>query len=382
MGGIIKEGKAEVLPIRKPVDKEGKEDPSPKDDVFYKHKPAQGAADLPAVHTWEDDLPRVEPKANQVVRVFCGIWNLHGKKAPADLTRWIITKPRHHVYVVGTCECERSLEQSMFYASKARWEKQVQDYLGEDYKMVGNQTLGAVHIMVLLHKYIWRYCWETKVAQVATGFCNMATKGGTQVSMKLGRTSFLFNSVHLAAHQNEMKERTRHLERILMSSPLRAKEGSGVHKEYDRVFFMGDLNARVNASRAEVDEWLAKRQLEKCLEKDQLTPLLNGKGSDDMKGLWPDFEEAPITFPPTYKFDAQTDAYDTSTKKRIPSWTDRILWKRDPAIRCLAYDSVRSLQTSDHRPVIGQFEVAIDVDNWAGPEVPDRPPQSSVCSIQ
>jgi hypothetical protein len=36
------------------------------------------------------------------------------------------------------------------------------------------------------------------------------------------------------------------------------------------------------------------------------------------------FEE-PITFKPTYKFDDNSDQYDTSKKHRIPSWTDRIL---------------------------------------------------------
>ena len=39
------------------------------------------------------------------------------------------------------------------------------------------------------------------------------------------------------------------------------------------------------------------------------------------------FEEAPITFMPTYKFDADTDVYDSSEKRRIPSWTDRVLYR-------------------------------------------------------
>lgn len=37
------------------------------------------------------------------------------------------------------------------------------------------------------------------------------------------------------------------------------------------------------------------------------------------------FVEEQIRFPPTYKFDVNTDTYDTSKKARIPSWTDRIL---------------------------------------------------------
>lgn len=75
------------------------------------------------------------------------------------------------------------------------------------------------------------------------------------------------------------------------------------------------------------------------------------------------FEEAPIHFPPTYKFDPNTEHYDTSSKLRIPSWTDRILWKVNPAagmhraVEVLHYGSVPEIKVSDHRWAGGAYVV-------------------------
>ncbi|RKP16822.1 DNase I-like protein, partial [Rozella allomycis CSF55] len=65
------------------------------------------------------------------------------------------------------------------------------------------------------------------------------------------------------------------------------------------------------------------------------------------------FQEAQITFPPSYKFDAGTDNYDTST----PSWCDRILWCKNDDVENLSYQSHPSLKMSDHKPVSASFNI-------------------------
>jgi hypothetical protein len=38
------------------------------------------------------------------------------------------------------------------------------------------------------------------------------------------------------------------------------------------------------------------------------------------------FEEGEICFPPTYKYDKNAKCFDTTSKRRCPAWTDRILY--------------------------------------------------------
>jgi hypothetical protein len=103
-----------------------------------------------------------------------------------------------------------------------------------------------------------------------------------------------------------------------------------------------------------------------------------------------DFNEAPINFYPTFKLDithrvshynqehpplvsSQSSPaliesgvvrYDSSHKQRVPSWTDRILWKsRDikKKVDVLLYTShMNVVGFSDHRPVTGCFLIDFD----------------------
>jgi inositol-1,4,5-trisphosphate 5-phosphatase len=72
---------------------------------------------------------------------------------------------------------------------------------------------------------------------------------------------------------------------------------------------------------------------------------------------FPYYSEARITFPPTYKYDLNSDQYDTSEKARIPAWCDRVLRKGDN-IRQIHYNDA-PLRFSDHRPVYATFQVLV-----------------------
>ena len=44
----------------------------------------------------------------------------------------------------------------------------------------------------------------------------------------------------------------------------------------------------------------------------------------DSGAAFPGYEEGPILFRPTYRYDVGTDEYDTSEKARIPAWTGEL----------------------------------------------------------
>jgi hypothetical protein len=59
---------------------------------------------------------------------------------------------------------------------------------------------------------------------------------------------------------------------------------------------------------------------------------------------------------PTYKFDKGTMEYDTGSKKRVPAWTDRILFNsKNELVQLIEYQSVPSVSFSDHKPVFAVF---------------------------
>jgi hypothetical protein len=131
--------------------------------------------------------------------------------------------------------------------------------------------------------------------------------------------------------------------------------GGDITKAFRHVFWAGDMNYRINGTREVVDKLLEKDMHAVLKSNDQLSLAM--AATDCFRG----FTEGPLAFRPTYKFDKKSDLYDTGKKQRIPSWTDRVLYKEYPAAgakgagreeaRLVNYASATEIKTSDHRPV-------------------------------
>ncbi len=118
----------------------------------------------------------------------------------------------------------------------------------------------------------------------------------------------------------------------------------------DATVLFGDLNYRINATHGMIKYMIHHGLVQNMVECDQLYALRK------TQGILSDFAEGEINFAPTFKFVEGADAYVISDT-RIPSYTDRILYKSKlaNALKLEAYDSNNELKASDHRPVFAQF---------------------------
>jgi hypothetical protein len=197
---------------------------------------------------------------------------------------------------------------------------------------------------------------SVQLSNVGTGLGGMGfNKGGIAVRLELGGASWLFLNCHLAAGQSKASSRNSDWKKIVSRLQF---EGGQKGMECTYVIVMGDMNYRIESPGLSEEELrLALEPLRSgaaagyvpnsLLQADQLT-IEKAKGN-----VFVGFEEEPITFAPTYKYDENTDNFDTSAKQRTPSWCDRVLWRTHESITPVrgSYNSCTSLKGSDHRPV-------------------------------
>ena len=145
------------------------------------------------------------------------------------------------------------------------------------------------------------------------------------------------------------------------------------------LIWLGDFNYRLTLGETDAKSLIEKKEYAKALQYDQLTAQRLARKA------FGGFEEAPINFHPSYKYDPGTDTFDSrfsfsllpshlflplflgssfflslivSEKRRAPAWCDRILWRAGDKLENLTYTCHMDLKTSDHKPVSAVFEAS------------------------
>ncbi|KAJ2687497.1 Inositol-1,4,5-trisphosphate 5-phosphatase 1 [Coemansia sp. RSA 1285] len=236
----------------------------------------------------------------------------------------------------------RVWEQVLTAEINSKYKKAMGDRADGEYALVSSEQLVGVAVLFFAHDTIIPRIHNVQMAKCKTGFAGMAgNKGSVAMQLTLDDTSICIVAAHLAAGTSNVSERNADFHTIRTGT--RFRYGRTID-DHDYVFWLGDLNYRIDLPNDQARSLVGKGQLPSLMMYDQLsTQMAAGR-------VFKGYTEADIDFMPTYKFDPGTSTYDTSEKMRIPSWTDRIMY-RGQDVRVLAYYR-DEICFSDHKPVL------------------------------
>ncbi|VDK88573.1 unnamed protein product [Litomosoides sigmodontis] len=317
---------------------------------------------------------KMEMVENVPLTVWVGTWNVNGGKNFSDIAfrnqtnlgDWLF--PQHFpglsgggsitpdIYVVGLEEIIDLNASNIVSASTTNqraWALGLREALSKrnKYILLGCEQLVGVCIFVFIKPSLATSVRDVSINSVKTGMGGATgNKGSVAMSLTIYSTTFCFVCSHLAAGQNEVRDRNEDYMNALRK--IKFSQGRDI-LSHVVVFWLGDFNYRIVLSRTEVEAAIKSGNMVELSRYDQLSQ------QKAMGEIFKDFEEGPLTFAPTYKYDTFTDDYDTSEKCRVPAWTDRVLWRETDGaniVELLSYDRIE-LKTSDHRPVCALFRV-------------------------
>lgn len=312
-----------------------------------------------------------EYTSSQTINIWVGTFNLNGKTNGLndDLSAWLCPNVEKslqlpEIVAVAFQEIVELTPQQIMQTDPYRrqqWEDAVRETLnknaqqrgGEDYVMLrGGQLVGA-SLSVFVRVSVLPFIKNVEGAMKKTGMSGMAgNKGAVAIRMEYADTSICLVTAHLAAGFANYEERNQDYRTI--SNGLRFQRNRSI-EDHKTIIWFGDFNYRIGIGNERARQLIDAGDLGTLYENDQLNlQMVHGK-------TFPHYSEKTPSFLPTYKFNLNSDVYDTSEKARIPAWCDRILTRGDN-LRQIHYDSA-PLRFSDHRPVWGLFQCTINVVN-------------------
>ncbi|OAX42254.1 DNase I-like protein [Rhizopogon vinicolor AM-OR11-026] len=296
--------------------------------------------------------------------------------------------------VLGFQEIDLSTEALLYATSTVRedaWVAAIFAGLGEKgilYEKLASKQLVGMLVIAIVKKSRLSCFGDITLSATGAGIMGlMGNKGATAIRMSYTPSApeispspivFTFVNAHLAAF-DEMVERRNfdfhELSRRLVFYPADGldsdtnaemetpRKATGLF-ESDVLFWMGDLNYRIDLADGDIRELLSSSStadnVPLLLKYDQLKAAITSEKA------FVGFSEHAITHMPSYRYASNGNmsgdalGYD---RKRKPAWTDRILHTRAPyvSVRSSSYRSHPKITMSDHRPVSADFHLTLSI---------------------
>lgn len=311
-------------------------------------------------------------------------WNVGSATPPDDITSLLglnVGDGNTDMYIIGLQEVNSMINKRLKDALFTdQWSEVCMERLSPfGYVLVTSQRMQGVLLLVFAKYFHLPFLRGVQTETTRTGLGGYwGNKGGVSARMSVYGHTICFLNCHLPAHMENSDQRMEDFESILQQQQFEGQAATGV-LDHDVVFWFGDLNFRIDDLEMQVvKSAIDNNKFSILWEKDQLNM------AKDSETVLEGFQEGPLKFPPTYKFDVGTNTYDTSGKKRKPAWTDRILWRlratapagagKRGSISGLTsgakvtqhnYRSHMEFTVSDHKPVSSiftlQFPYKVDI---------------------
>ncbi|XP_050770238.1 phosphatidylinositol 4,5-bisphosphate 5-phosphatase A [Gymnogyps californianus] len=331
-------------------------------------------------------------------RITVVTWNVGTAMPPNDVTSLLHLNTGEtndaDVIAIGLQEVNSKINKRLKDALFTdQWSELFMDVLSPfHFVLVSTVRMQGVILLVFAKYYHLPFLQDIQTDCTRTGLGGYwGNKGGVSVRLSIFGHMVCFLNCHLPAHLEKAEQRKEDFATILHMQQFEGRAASGI-LDHDLVFWFGDLNFRI--------ESLDIRFVKYAIDSNILSQLWEKDQLNIAKSTWPvlsGFQEGPLNFPPTFKFDVGTNKYDSSAKKRKPAWTDRILWKiKSPSVGLgaggrrpsrgvlsvsqLCYCSHMEYTVSDHKPVAAIFAVQFAskadkppveiyvADEWSRPE--------------
>ncbi|KAK2974091.1 hypothetical protein RJ640_020447, partial [Escallonia rubra] len=267
-------------------------------------------------------------------------WNMNGQVAYEDIEKLVGRDRRFDLLVIGLQEVPRN-----------NIPRLLEKALVETHILLGKAVMQSLQLYVYGPRNSESFIKELKVDKHAVGGCGGLIgrkKGAVAMRINYKGIELQFISCHLSAHAREVEQRNSQCRHI--SHALFSKNWNPYARPAQVSVWLGDLNYRLQGITTFPARNLIQKNLHSLLtSKDQL--LQEAERGQIFDG----YCEGTLAFKPTFKYNIGSSNYDTSHKVRVPSWTDRILFKIEDLGNINAtlhsYDSVDCIDSSDHKPV-------------------------------
>eukprot|EP01114_Cavostelium_apophysatum_P016387 TRINITY_DN4645_c0_g1_i2.p1 TRINITY_DN4645_c0_g1~~TRINITY_DN4645_c0_g1_i2.p1 ORF type:complete len:1277 (-),score=332.30 TRINITY_DN4645_c0_g1_i2:65-3436(-) len=298
--------------------------------------------------------------SQQKIKIFTGTFNIGGA-APSALDSFLMSNPPFDLIAIGVQEGKwkkdsddkTTTEKSDMtnYSSLLRY------HIGSEFEVISDVSMWEIGLIVLCHKKHFNSIVNVETATKPTGFANVCgNKGGVGISFRFGDTSFCIINSHLPARAERILNRNQDFKDLVDGLDLGLKKVD-LANQFNHFIWLGDLNYRLDISRGKILHLIEMQHWHALLKDDQLAKEKSAHRTFSF------FEEGPITFMPTYRYERGVNEWSKKKLQNVPSYCDRILWKSLPGSKLHQheYRCADTIMTSDHRPVLSTFSTTVGI---------------------